>query len=224
MKCTECGSRFEGPMTFCPSCGVRADVDLRQLHFRDLGTHPDMACPECDHSLHVLELDTNPPVHIERCHSCHGLFFNPGELEATLEAQSPPITWIDTAQISQIASDFDGPREIVYRPCPVCRELMGHRNFGGRSGVVVDHCGAHGLWLQGSQLRRLTEWWRAGGQHLHQQNERNQAERQRAPAAETRRPRMTGTTESEPWPAGADPNPVWTILDLVLSIMRWYRN
>ncbi len=224
MKCTQCGSRLEGPLTFCPSCGVRPDVDLRQLHFRDLGTNPDLACPSCSRALHVLEIDTLPPMHIERCDECHGLFFNPGELEAALEAQSPPIAWIDTAQIGRIATDFDQPREVAYRPCPVCRELMGHRNFGGRSGVIVDRCGTHGVWLQGSQLRRLAEWWRAGGRHLHQQDERERAQRQRAPAAEARRPRMTGTTESAPPPADSDWHILWNLLDVVFSSMRWYRD
>lgn len=35
-------------------------------------------------------------------------------------------------------------------------------NFAGRSGMVLDRCGARGVWLEGSELRRLMEWWRAG--------------------------------------------------------------
>ncbi|MFN0127534.1 MAG: zf-TFIIB domain-containing protein [Verrucomicrobiales bacterium] len=220
MKCTQCGSRLEGPMTFCPACGVRPDIDLRQLHFREVGTSPHFTCPECSTHLNVLEINTEPPLSIERCAGCHGLFFNPGELETTLESQAHSIAWLDKAQISQINADFEGPRSVVYRPCPVCRERMGHSNFGGRSGVIVDRCATHGIWLQGSQLRRLSEWWRAGGKHLHQQHELERARRLHAPTGGARRPKVTGSVESIPVP-----DPAWTwaldpvslILDVLLS-------
>ena len=64
-------------MTFCPFCGVRPDVDLRQIHFRDLGVMEALSCPRCTTDLHMLEFDFQPPLRIERCHSCTGLFFNP---------------------------------------------------------------------------------------------------------------------------------------------------
>jgi hypothetical protein len=51
VKCTSCGGALTGPMTFCPFCGVRQDVNLRQVHFRDLGFNPSMACPECTTAL-----------------------------------------------------------------------------------------------------------------------------------------------------------------------------
>lgn len=222
MKCTQCGSRLDGPMTFCPSCGVRPDIDLRQLHVRDLGFNPAFACPECSSVINVLEIDTEPRVHIERCGSCHGLFFNPGELEAALEAQSHPLAWLDTTQINQIATDFEGPRHVIYRPCPVCRERMGHQNFGGRSGVIVDHCAPHGVWLQGAQLRRLTEWWRAGGKHLHQQHELERVHRLRSPTGGARRPRVTGTIESSPAPTDGWPwliDPVSESVSLLLDVL-----
>jgi hypothetical protein len=41
-------------------------------------------------------------------------------------------------------------------------ERMSHLNFGGSSGVVIDSCGTHGVWLQSTELRQLMEWWRAG--------------------------------------------------------------
>jgi Zn-finger nucleic acid-binding protein len=51
---------------------------------------------------------------------------------------------------------------------------MNRVNFGARSGVIVDQCPRHGMWLEGGELRRLLEWRKAGGQIL---NERRRAER-----------------------------------------------
>ncbi|QJE95335.1 zf-TFIIB domain-containing protein [Luteolibacter luteus] len=175
MKCTSCGGRLEGTMTFCPFCGVRQDVNLRQIHFRDLGTDASMPCPQCEIPLDVIEFDSEPKLKVERCNKCLGMFFNPGEIEALLESQTNPLVWIDTAQLTRIVADFGSGHRVIYRKCPMCAERMSHLNFGGQSGVILDRCGKHGVWVEGSELRRLMEWWRAGGKHIHQQREAQKA-------------------------------------------------
>ncbi len=190
-------------MTFCPFCGVRQDIDLRQIHFRDLGTDASLLCPECSVPLDVIEMDTRPPLRIERCGTCHGAFFNPGELEASLEAQTNPLVWIDHVQLEQIAADFGYTHEVIYRKCPMCAERMSHLNFGGRSGVILDRCGTHGVWVEGGELRRLAEWWRAGGKHLHQQNEAEKAREIRTSLGRVKSfpvPRSLEQDRESPWP------------------------
>jgi Zn-finger nucleic acid-binding protein len=177
MKCTSCGGRLVGSMTLCTFCGVRQDIDLRQIHFRDLGSDGSMPCPSCESTLTVIEFETEPAIRIERCNQCHGMFFNPGELEALLDAQTNPLVWLDTAQMEQIGSDYGFNHEVVYRKCPMCAERMSHLNFAGRSGVILDRCGTHGVWLEGGELRRLAEWWRAGGKLVFQQHEGNRTKR-----------------------------------------------
>lgn len=164
-------------MTFCPFCGVRQDVDLRQIHFRDLGSDETMTCPCCETPLGVIEFKTTPAIRIERCTTCQGMFFNPGELEALLDLQTNPLVWLDQTQLHQISADFGFHHEVVYRKCPMCADRMSHLNFAGRSGVVLDRCGTHGVWVEGGELRRLTEWWRAGGKLVFQQNEKDKTGR-----------------------------------------------
>jgi Zn-finger nucleic acid-binding protein len=220
MKCTSCGGRLQGTMTFCPFCGVRQDVNLRQIHFRDLGTDASLPCPHCSIPLAVIEFDTEPKIRIERCTTCYGTFFNPGELEALLDAQTNPLIWLDPAQLNQIATDFSHDREIIYHKCPMCAERMSHLNFGGRSGVIVDRCGTHGVWLEGSELRRLTEWWRAGGKLIYQQHEAERARKLYGPLPENRRQAPLVTTEPDRYgePKGLDSWDVLTIVGGVLSI------
>jgi Zn-finger nucleic acid-binding protein len=192
MQCTQCGGRLEGTMTFCPFCGVRPEVDLQQIHFRDLGEDTMMACPQCETPLGVIEFDSEPKLRIERCKGCHGMFFNPGEIEAMLEARTHPLVWLDEEQLNQIEEDFQGPRDIFYRKCPTCAERMTHVNFGGRSGVILDRCGQHGYWMEGSRLLRLGEWWRAGGKLLYQENAARQVALIRAKASEPDQRRTPG--------------------------------
>lgn len=192
-------------MTFCPYCGVRADIDLRQIHFRDLGQDASMPCPQCETALGVIEFDTVPKIRIERCTTCLGMFFNPGEMEALLDAQTNPLVWLDPARLNQIAEDFQQEREIFYRRCPMCSERMSHLNFGGQSGVILDRCGTHGVWLEGSKLRWLTEWWRAGGKLIYQQNEAKRAKNMYGtPSLLSRKP-TPGSISCQP-----DETPSWT--------------
>jgi len=47
-----------------------------------------------------------------------------------------------------------------------------HRvNFGAKSGVVVDRCKNHGVWLDGGELRHLFEWMKLGGKLLEQERQ-----------------------------------------------------
>lgn len=166
-------------MTFCPFCGTRQDIDLRQINFRDLGNQGSLPCPGCENLLDVIEFETEPPVQIERCKACLGMFFNPGELEFLLEQKTNPLVWLDNQKLEEISANYGYNHEVVYRKCPMCEERMSHINFGGRSGVILDRCGTHGVWLEGGELRRLLEWWRAGGKHLHQANEQEKISQMR---------------------------------------------
>jgi Zn-finger nucleic acid-binding protein len=40
---------------------------------------------------------------------------------------------------------------------------MVRRNFAGTSGIVVDVCGADGLWFDAEELDRVLAWIRSGG-------------------------------------------------------------
>jgi Zn-finger nucleic acid-binding protein len=94
-----------------------------------------------------------------------------------------PVWAIDPQLLQALA---ESPRAEAaswrYLPCPSCGELMHRQLHGRRSGVVVDRCRDHGLWLDAGELRQLLEWTRAGGQLLEQQRrleqERDEARQQ----------------------------------------------
>lgn len=41
--------------------------------------------------------------------------------------------------------------------------MMNRLNYGQSSGVIVDRCRDHGVYLDASELRRIQAWVRAGG-------------------------------------------------------------
>ena len=80
-------------------------------------------------------------------------------------------------QIGGLTVSNDRPpnqHPIAYIKCPVCGELMHRVNFGAKSGVIVDRCRQHGVWLDGGELRQLFEWMKLGGHLLEQQRKEEQ--------------------------------------------------
>lgn len=67
-------------------------------------------------------------------------------------------------------------QKVQYIKCPVCRNFMRRVNFGHRSGVVVDRCREHGVWLDNGEIAHLLEWKKAGGQMLHERQLRRERE------------------------------------------------
>jgi Zn-finger nucleic acid-binding protein len=58
---------------------------------------------------------------------------------------------------------------------------MHRRNFGRKSGIIVDTCRSHGIWFDAHELDGVIRWVRNGGEvaveQLHEQ-EKREAERQ----------------------------------------------
>jgi hypothetical protein len=53
--------------------------------------------------------------------------------------------------------------EISYRRCPECRQAMQRKNFGRRSGVIVDWCSSHGTWLDADEMEDIAAFVLSGG-------------------------------------------------------------
>lgn len=106
---------------------------------------------------------------VEQCATCHGIFFDPDELEALLDETVATTYQIDYEKLARLSDEVLPDRgRIRYRKCPVCQAFMNRVSAGARSGVVTDRCRDHGVWLDGGELRRLFEWRRAGGQLHHE--------------------------------------------------------
>lgn len=140
-------------------------------------------CPHCGVALTPTSLLDGHPVEVDVCPRCRGIWFDVDELEQVLEAVRHPEARVDRRLISSLAERHATPTEVRYVPCPICAERMNRCAHGHRSGIVVDRCHAHGVWLDGGELEVLFEWGAAGGHIL------DMAVRDEARMAEQRRER-----------------------------------
>lgn len=172
-RCKSCSAPLPANINRCSYCNVRNDVDLHNKHkYTIQAKQSDRPCPHCETALQTIKLDINGAFFIERCKSCFGLFFDNGEIEILLESTVSNISDINLALIKNINKDrFQSHQKVKYVKCPVCRVLMNRVNFGHRSGVIVDQCKKHGIWVDSGEITHLMEWKKAGGQLLHAKNE-----------------------------------------------------
>lgn len=171
-NCINCSAPLPNGSILCDYCGSRNDIDLNEVHYYT--THElesARICPRCTISLRTIDLNLNGRFLIERCEECLGLFFDPNELETLLEATVTNIFTIDRNRLDSINSTKSGEYGVSYIKCPVCSTIMNRINFGTKSGVIVDRCKEHGVWLDGGELRHLFEWMKAGGKLLQQERQ-----------------------------------------------------
>ncbi len=170
-KCINCAAPLPPNSILCDYCGSRNDTDLMGVHtYTTHELESGRTCPGCSITLQTIDLKINGKFFIERCDQCMGLFFDPGELEALLDASVKHVYTINFKKLDNINKNMTpAQKKISYIKCPVCSKTMNRINFGSRSGVVVDCCKDHGIWLEGGELRHLFEWKKAGGTLLHEQ-------------------------------------------------------
>ena len=122
-------------------------------------------CPDCAIPLQTLRVDTGAGIFsVERCERCFGLFFPVGAVQGFLDASVSPAFTINLHEIMNINEDRSTfSRPVRYIKCPDCSVMMNRVNYAAMSGVVVDQCKDHGVWLDNGELVHLMEWKKAGG-------------------------------------------------------------
>jgi Zn-finger nucleic acid-binding protein len=169
-KCISCAAPLPANTNKCLYCGSHNDVDLENRHsYTVIQKQSNQLCPHCDKQLQTIELDINGAFLIARCEHCFGLFFDPGKIDILLESAVSNVFDTNRQHLDNINKDrYQGNKKVKYIKCPVCRTFMSRRVFAYRSGVVVDHCRNHGIWLDSGEITHLLEWKKAGGQLLHE--------------------------------------------------------
>lgn len=170
--CHHCSAPVDRRTGFCGYCRTRLELDLHGgLEGRLYEADSERICPHCDIKLDTIDLKIDKKFLIEKCSQCHGLFFDPGELEMLLERSVSNVFHVDQQQLNQLQNKHFQARSkgFKYIKCPACQVIMNRVAFGYRSGVIVNHCKKHGFWLDEGELRQLQEWKKAGGEMLQKQ-------------------------------------------------------
>ncbi len=172
--CKSCAAPLPANTNRCKFCGIYNDMDLHGKHnFSIHIQESERICPHCEIPLQTINLKQKGAFEIERCGSCYGLFFDPGEIEELLESSVSGVFDTNYQLLEHINKErYQKPDKVQYIKCPVCRVLMNRVRYGHRSGVVIDRCIAHGVWLNNGEITHLMEWKKAGGQVLHEKVQR----------------------------------------------------
>lgn len=164
MKCPNCAAPLPAGKSRCRYCGETVDVDFAGFH-HDPTQIPDevRTCPGCHKPMETVNVTTpEEPFYIERCPDCFGLFFDPGELDFLVERNVQEVYSIDRLALSFL-TEHNVEAQIRYRKCPRCKKMMNRVNYGQSSGVVIDQCRDHGIFLDAGELRRIVTWIKSGG-------------------------------------------------------------
>jgi len=154
-SCTHCQKPLNGKSRICPHCGGE---NVKQP------TRTTLLCPRCACSLEENEYRGSI---VDICPQCAGL-------------------WLDAEEFGYHASERDTfvdptiPRAYRKKPiedkndylkCVRCDALMVRRNFRKISGVLIDICRDHGVWLDAGELEQIRCFIANGGLNKSQDKE-----------------------------------------------------
>ena len=165
MKCMFCSAPLPQNGLVCEYCGKRNPLNLSSLSLKDR-FRGYFNCPVCEATLERVDIGKKERLIAHHCIKCDGIFFEKDELEKVLESYSDKIYSIDIEALKFVTNHprHEIEKKVFYRRCPVCKKVMQRKNYKSVSGVIIDRCIKHGVWLDGGELKQLLEWKRAGGE------------------------------------------------------------
>jgi len=151
--CRYCGKKFSKRMRVCPFCGGE--------HKREI----TMKTPHCPGCKSRLTLRRYRGTVICVCPKCKGVWVDTEDFKRlsserdTYKDESIPYTYLKKSL----------RKEERYRPCIRCGRLMLKKNFKKISGVIVDICVDHGVWLDNGELEQIRCFIANGGLEKYQE-------------------------------------------------------
>ena len=164
IRCRSCGSQVA--TVACPAC--MGMVPVHAKHCGNCGailapiqaSPSDLPCPSCKGV--KLSRSTLGDVEVDQCLHCGGVWLRQDlfdRVAADKETRGRALGVLPITSQPQSTARL----EVIYRPCPACRQMMNRYNYAKISGVIVDGCKSHGLWFDQDELRQVLEFIQGGG-------------------------------------------------------------
>lgn len=121
-----------------------------------------MKCPRCAGTLKKTHYED---IEVDQCPSCHGIWLDRGELQPILTNEETVFS--EALKAASVAGQTFGMPEaekLSVEPCPKCSKPMAPMSFSANSGVIIDSCAEHGIWLDAQELEKIQavhEHWEA---------------------------------------------------------------
>ncbi len=174
--CPECYARCATGSLFCTAGGV----GFRPERVRIEGY--ELPCPACSTLMSPRQIGG---IGVNECLSCHGLWA-PGEsfdllVSRAIEARQQANPAELHALKPRVTGSNPARQGVQYRGCPECDGTMARRNYRRKSGVIIDTCSQHGVWLDADELEQIAGFILSGaaGERI----ERESAEERKKKAA-----------------------------------------
>lgn len=204
VACPACFGLMYVGSQHCPRCGARADAGVAPAQTQG-------RCPRCEGELKSILVAGTP---LEQCSGCGGLWVGADVFDricsdreaqsATLGINLPPPVLLEQG--------------VRYLKCPRCSTIMSRLNYARYSGVVMDVCRPHGVWLDRDELRRIIEFIRAGGLDRARQAEKEEIKRERSQLESLRNLGVGHEGLSSAW--SRDTYPAADILGGLAAVLR----
>ncbi len=111
-----------------------------------------MKCPVCNITTTAVEFDK---IELDYCTSCHGIWFDKGELELLLDTLSGGTARGLTSNLARKPAKTLSEKS---RKCPICLRKMRKIDAGSGHELIIDVCNyGHGLWFDGGEAGALVE-------------------------------------------------------------------
>jgi len=163
MNCIFCNAPMPVSGLVCEYCGKRNPLNIRAFQAHEVLTepsHPSLDCPLCKSTMQQINVGIVEDIIIHHCKGCDGVFIAEEDLQQTIKHHVGVVQVIDHKILRFI---LDHPRhekstDQAYKACPVCQERMRKLTYASVSGVLIDRCTEHGVWLDSGELQQLFEW------------------------------------------------------------------
>ncbi len=171
LPCPRCFDLLFIGTKHCPNCG--AEVSRPAYSAEDAAISPRQ-CPRCG----VEKKEVNLVARIagdtlaDQCPECGGVWLDMGAFDSVLsdaKRQTALRALGMDGSVSREGSSLNFP--VAYLKCPDCGTLMHRKNFGKRSGIIIDTCKDHGVWCDRGELARVLDFVASGGLELAQKKE-----------------------------------------------------
>ncbi len=175
VPCPRCFDLLFVGTRHCPRCG--AEVSAPAYTARDAAAS-EFLCPRCGAEKKTVKLTARiaGETLLDQCAECGGVWMDMQTFERVLQdtGRHMALRGLGLEKLEDTRSGVDlelDYKNIAYLKCPQCGTIMHRKNFGKRSGVIIDTCKDHGVWLDRGELARVLDFVTSGGLELSQKKD-----------------------------------------------------
>lgn len=121
-------------------------------------SHGERRCPRCPNAILTPGSIGPSDAEVHECRACGGAFVDERSYCSMLDAVAAGES-LELGRFVPLPPGKEKPLLDLVR-CPTCASEMDRARFGARSSLVIDVCGAHGIWLDAAELVSLVEVFR----------------------------------------------------------------